>query len=230
MNGKQALTDELLKRISSLAVSDELSAGELQWENARLEARTKDQKSSSSAAFDEAGGIRESVKVGLNKKHWLNSRLSGLIVNRMHGGGWSPLQSEANRSLKCKSANSWLELSIKTALSHLPKLEWNFRELPPGLKDWVIGKESTIAKARAYQEEYGKISDLAESLDPEIIRDPWVKSFLDELKIRFKKTVSPDLDYVSNLSIYNSTSHSGLASLNFVKNLKRSKISKGKFK
>jgi hypothetical protein len=84
-----------------------------------LIARIRHLASNVSLADLSGGSLSESeknlfskIKSGSNL-NWLGIRKAGLILNRLHGGSWTPLEESADRSLSSPSrtkGRSWLEL------------------------------------------------------------------------------------------------------------------------
>jgi hypothetical protein len=126
---------------------------------------------------------------------FLNTRLKGLLINRLHAGSWNPPQEMASRSLespKKTQGRSWLELKTRTAEANLHR----FSMLSSAEKHAVLDNPAVI---RAFSEARKDASSKGWHLTP--------REFLD------------------NISIYNSTSLATVDFLRYLKNPRSVKIS-----
>jgi hypothetical protein len=126
---------------------------------------------------------------------FFNTRLKGLLINRLHAGSWNPPQEEASRSLespKKTQGRSWLELKTRTAEAKVLQ----FSLLSSAEKHAVLDNPAVI---RAFSEARKDASSKGWHLTP--------REFLD------------------NISIYNSTSLATVDFLRYLKNPRSVKIS-----
>lgn len=93
------------------------------------------------------------VKPTPTGKGWLDTRIAGLITNRLHGGSWSPLQSEAVRKIRGETKLRETEVEVEKIIPRSEVVvdaytgEEHIINLPPFITSETETQQTVVPKA-----------------------------------------------------------------------------------